>query len=250
MTPTADEVVDALRDVLGASRIQHDPVRAQQMADLAITRARRARRRRLPVMAAVVAAMLALGGVAAASTGLLGRQAERAFSGGAHSGAHGSQDASVTPSPGTGRLLVVGTTPDGGRVELWKARSKTGGTCLAILLSDPGRTEPGKPYDAANQATCSSAADHAPFAGGIGERWVSDANGKAYMILAGPAGDAAKVVFRLADGSSIQTVPQNGYYLTVMSYRAYERGYAVTALDQAGRVLATRRKPGDTGVPG
>jgi hypothetical protein len=121
---------------------------------------------------------------------------------------------------------------------------------LAFLLGDPGRTEPGKPYDAANQATCSSAADHAPFAGGIGERWVSDANGKAYMILAGPAGDAAKVVFRLADGSSIQTVPQNGYYLTVMSYRAYERGYAVTALDQAGRVLATRRKPGDTGVPG
>jgi hypothetical protein len=156
----------------------------------------------------------------------------------------------VTPSSGTGRVLAVGTTPDGGRVELWKARSHSGGTCLAFLLGDPGRTEPGKPYDAANQATCSSAADHAPFAGGIGERWVSDANGKAYMILAGPAGDAAKVVFRLADGSSIQTVPQNGYYLTVMSYRAYERGYAVTALDQAGRVLATRRKPGDTGVPG
>jgi hypothetical protein len=69
MTPTTDDVVDALRDALGASTIQHDPVRAQQMADLAILRARSARRRRLPVIAAVVAAMLAVAGVAAASTG-------------------------------------------------------------------------------------------------------------------------------------------------------------------------------------
>jgi hypothetical protein len=250
MSPTADEVVDALNDVLRASTIQHDPVRAQQMADIAITRARRARRRRLPVMAAVVAAMLAVAGVAAASTGLLGRQAERAFSRGASSGAHGSQDASVAPSPGTGRVLVVGTTPDGGRVELWKARSNGGGMCLAILLGDPGRTEPGKPYDAANQAACSSAADDAPLASGIGERWVSDASGKAYMILAGSAGDAAKVVFRLAGGSSIQTVPQNGFYLTFMPYRAYQHGYAMTALDQTGRVLATQRKPDDTHIPG
>jgi hypothetical protein len=73
MSPTADEVVEALNDVLRASTIQHDPVRAQQMADIAITRAPRARRRRLPVMAAVVAAMLTVAGVAAASTGLLGR---------------------------------------------------------------------------------------------------------------------------------------------------------------------------------
>lgn len=246
MTPTTDEVIDALHDVLGASTIQPDPVRAQQMADLAITRARRARHRRLPVMATVVAALLAVAGVAAASTGLLGRQAERAFSGAAPS----SQDASVTPSRGTGRVLVVGTTPDGGRVELWKARSKSGSTCLAILLSDPGRTEPGKPYDAANQAACSSAANEAPLAGGIGERWVSDAGGKAYMILAGSAGDAAKVVFRLADGSSIQTVPQNGYYLIFMSYRAHQHGYAVTTLDQAGRVIATQRTADNTGVPG
>jgi hypothetical protein len=125
MTPTTDDVVDALRDALGASTIQHDPVRAQQMADLAITRARSARRRRLAVIAAVVAAMLAVAGVAAASTGLLGRQAERAFSGGTPSSAHGSQDPSVAPAPGTGRVLVVGTTPDGGRVELWKARSNS-----------------------------------------------------------------------------------------------------------------------------
>jgi hypothetical protein len=248
MSPTADEVVEALNDVLRASTIQHDPVRAQQMADIAITRAPRARRRRLPVMAAVVAAMLTVAGVAAASTGLLGRQAERAFSGGPPSGAH--EDASVAPSPGTGRLLVVGTTPDGGRVELWKARSNSGGTCLAILLSDPGRTEPGKPYDAANQAACSSAADDAPLASGIGERWVSDTSGKAYMILAGSAGDAAKAVFRLADKSSIQTVPQNGYYLTFMPYRAHQHGYAVTALDQTGRVLATQRKPDDTRISG
>jgi hypothetical protein len=66
-------------------------------------------------------------------------------------------------------VLVVGIIPDGGRVELWKARSNSGGTCLANLLGDPGRTEPGKPCDAANQAACSSAADNAPLAGGIGE---------------------------------------------------------------------------------
>jgi hypothetical protein len=57
-------------------------------------------------------------------------------------------------------------------------------------------------------------------------------------------------VFRLADKSSIQTVPQNGYYLTFMPYRAYQHGYAVTARDQAGRALATQRKSDDTGVPG
>lgn len=57
-------------------------------------------------------------------------------------------------------------------------------------------------------------------------------------------------MFRLADGSSIQTVPQNGYYLVFMSYRAHQHGYAVTALDQAGRVIAIQRTADDTGVPG
>lgn len=164
MTPTTDDVVDALRDALGASTIQHDPVRAQQMADLAILRARSARRRRLPVIAAVVAAMLAVAGVAAASTGLLGRQAERAFSGGTPSSAHGSQDPSVAPAPGTGRVLVVGTTPTAAASSSGRPAATVAARAWRSSWATRGRTEPGKPCDAANQAACSSAADNAPLA--------------------------------------------------------------------------------------
>jgi hypothetical protein len=211
--------------------------------------ASRARRggRRVRIAVAATAGLLALGGVATAS-GVFEHQARQAFDPKRITLPPGH---SATVDPSQALMSVRATTPDGGIAELWETPMREGsahGRCWAILLTDPGRTPPDKPYRPG--AGCGNTDPTAPLSSATGQLWVSRRTGRAYTVEGGIAGAATRVEYRFPDGSVIAATVQRGRYLVFVPYAKMQGDHRIVALDSAGRTIASQSRPSPDTAPG
>jgi len=201
-------------------------------------------RRRLVV--AVVALAVAAAGTATA-TGLLDHEAPKAFAPKVANLRDGR-----TADQHNVTLVVDAKTPDGRPAQVWVSplHGSATGSCVAIVMdysADPKSKDWGSRF--APGAACGSDRSGAVLADADGSRWVSH-EGKAFMAETANAGDAARIVYHLADGTTVTAVPQHERYLTFIPYSLWEQAHWVVALDAAGHEIAMRKVPGTANLPG
>jgi hypothetical protein len=165
---------------------------------------RQRRKRRFLASGAVLLAC-GIGGGAAAASGVLDQQSDAAFASG-----------STYPyniDSHTAVQRIASTTPDGGQAEYWTAKSGKI-RCSAVLLGDPGKTLPGKPYEP--HSNCSDASTN-----GYEDLWMSAHSDKMYMMAYAQVDTDATMLTFISplDGSVTTTTPvSDGYYLVFLPY--------------------------------
>jgi len=186
-------------------------------------RSTRHRGRKALVVATSVAALIGAGTFAAAATGVFNGQTSQAFASGNTYPFHIDSR--------TATLRVTALTPDGGKAELWTAAGKA--QCTAILLADPGRPLPGKPYRPA--AACGDKTKDPTEA--VGSLWTSARTGAAFQATGGRTdADSTTVTFTSLSGATIAAPVDNGYYLLFLPITNGETTYnGLTVTDRLGR---------------
>jgi hypothetical protein len=180
------------------------------------------RGRKALVVATSVTALIGAGTFTAAATGVFNGQASQAFARGNTYPFH------IDSRSGT--LRVSAATPDGGKAELWTATGKD--QCTAILLDDPGRPLPGKPYRPT--AACGGKANDPAQA--VGSLWQSSRSDAAFQATGGHTdADSATVTFSSLTGAAITAPVDDGYYLLFLPMTNGETPYnGLTTTDQQG----------------
>lgn len=170
-----------------------------------VARLKRLRGRKAVIAAGSVVAVLGAGTVGvSAANGVFDNQAQQAF---ATTNTYPWRvDANSEMKRATAR------TPDGGIAELWTATSGDR-QCFAILLDDPGRTAPGKPYRPGGGCDSDTRGNNVEFGGA----WFSNRTNAQYMSSGGRTViDATTVTFTSLSGPPITAPAHNNYFLAFL----------------------------------
>jgi len=235
--PHLDAVISALEAVPPATRRDFPHARPGRL--------KRARR----TVLATVAGVLALGGIAAATTNLSER-VDSAFSQSGWSSAGSGLEIQADQAHRVTR--TVG--PDGTPVELWVAPARATGIDgrLRALLSEPGLcsalvlhgAQPAPhAFGDADPASCRTNDDTSLFAREQGVPYRSP-RGKRYEIVQGTAGDARMIEFvNVRDGRTVRVQPQHRWYIAFLPPDYADptsNDWATKAYDAHGALIGTR----------